>query len=160
MADIFTIDQDYRLWVLLQQTSDILFEARENELREHGFTAMHAAALLVIKSIGDKATPAQISRWMVRKPHSISGLLSRMERIGLIRKTKDMHKKNLVRVSVTEKGEAAYKLAMKRKMIQKVMSSLSAEQRKHLTGALEILRTKGLREMGIDPKKLPFHSFA
>jgi DNA-binding MarR family transcriptional regulator len=160
VADISTVDQDYRLWVLLQQTSNILFEARENELREHGFTAMHAAALLVIKSIGDKATPAQISRWMVRKPHSISGLLARMERIGLITKTKDLHKKNLVRVSITEKGEAAYKQAVKRKMVQKVMSSLSAEQRKQMTASLELLRTKGLKEMGIDPKKLPFQSFA
>jgi len=160
VAEISAMDQDYRLWVLLQQTSDILFEARENELREDGLTAMHAAALLVIKGIGDKTTPAQISRWMVRKPHSISGLLSRMEKAGLIRKTKDLHKKNLVRVSLTEKGEAAYKLAMKRKMIQKIMSSLSAEQRKQLNSALEILRTKGLKEMGIDPKKLPFQSFA
>jgi DNA-binding MarR family transcriptional regulator len=160
VADTSTVEQDYRLWVLLQQASNILFEARENELREHGFTAMHAAALLVIKSIGDKATPAQISRWMVRKPHSISGLLARMERIGLIRKTKDLHKKNLVRVSITEKGEAAYKHAVKRKMIQKVMSSLTAEQRKQLTTSLELLRTKGLKEMGIDPKKLPFQSFA
>jgi DNA-binding MarR family transcriptional regulator len=83
-----------------------------------------------------------------------------MERIGLIRKTKDLHKKNLVRVSITEKGEAAYKHAVNRKMIQKVMSSLTAEQRKQLTTSLELLRTKGLKEMGIDPKKLPFQSFA
>ncbi|MBM3148827.1 MAG: winged helix DNA-binding protein, partial [Chloroflexi bacterium] len=107
----------------------------------------------------DKTTPAQISRWMVRKPHSISGLLSRMEKAGLIRKTKDLHKKNLVRVSLTEKGEAAYKLAMKREMLHKIMSSLSPEQRKQLSSALEILRDKGLMGMGIDPKKLPFQSF-
>ena len=153
-----SIDQDYRLWVLLQQTSNILFEARETELREYGFTAMHAAALLVIKAIGDEAMPAEISRWMVRKPHSISGLLSRMEKTGLVKKARDLHKKNQVRVSITEKGEEAYSLATRRKGVQKVMSSLSAEQRKQLTSCLEILRTKGLKEMGIDPKKLPFPS--
>jgi DNA-binding MarR family transcriptional regulator len=156
MPDNPKIDQDYRLWVLLQQTSDILFEIRETELREDGLTAMHAAALLVIKTIGDKATPAEIARWMVRKPHSISGLLSRMQKSGLIKRRKDLHRKNMIRVSITEKGEEAFKLAMRRKLVQKIVSSLSVEQHKQLTSCLEILRERGLREMGADPKKLPF----
>jgi len=150
------IDKDYKLWVLLQQTSDILFEIRETELREDGLTAMHAAALLVIKTIGDKATPAEISRLMVRKPHSVSGLLSRMEKAKLIKRTKDLHRKNLVRVSITEKGEEAYKLAIKRKVVQKIVSSLSAEQQKQLTSCLEFLRDRGLKEMGTEPRNLPF----
>ena len=156
MTQTPNIDKDYRLWVLLQQTSDILFEIRETELREDGLTAMHAAALLVIKTIGDKATPAEIARWMVRKPHSISGLLSRMEKAKLIKRTKDLHRKNLVRVSMTEKGEEAYRLAMKRKVLQKIISSLSAEQHKQLVSCLEVLRNSGLKEMGIEPRKLPF----
>jgi DNA-binding MarR family transcriptional regulator len=142
--------------MLLQQTSDILFEIRETELREDGLTAMHAAALLVIKTIGDKATPAEIARLMVRKPHSVSGLLSRMEKAKLIKRTKDLHRKNLVRVSITEKGEEAYKLAMKRKVVQKIVASLSAEQQKQLTSCLEVLRDRGLREMGTEPRKFPF----
>lgn len=150
------IDQDNRLWMLLQQTSDILFEIRETELREDGLTAMHATALLVIKTIGDKATPAEIARLMVRKPHSVTGLLSRMEKAKLIKRTKDLHRKNLVRVSITEKGEEAYKLAMKRKVVQKIVASLSAEQQKQLTSCLEVLRDRGLREMGTEPRKFPF----
>ena len=156
MPENLKVDQDYRLWMLLQQTSDILFEIREIELREDGLTAMHAAALMVIKTIGEKATPAEIARLMVRKPHSVSGLLSRMEKAKLINRTKDLHRKNLVRVSITEKGEEAYKLATKRKIVQKIVASLSPEQHKQLTSCLEVLRDRGLREMGTEPKKLPF----
>jgi len=70
--------------------------------------------------------------------------------------TKDLHRKNLVRVSMTEKGEEAYKLAMKRKVLQKIISSLSAEQHKQLTSCLEVLRDSGLKETGIEPRKLLF----
>jgi len=156
MPNIGDVDQDYKLWVLLGQASDMIFEARENELREYGITAMQAEVLFAVQAIGDKTTPAQISRWTLRRPHSISGILDRMEKVGLIRKTKDLARKNQVRVSMTDKGRQAYNKSLKRKSIHRIMSALAEEERQQLWSRLETARNKALKEVGKDPKKVPF----
>ena len=77
MPKVTAIDQDYNLWVLLHQVSDIIFYAREAELQEYNLPATQADVLFVIKAIGDKVTPAQISRMIFRQPHSVSGIIDR-----------------------------------------------------------------------------------
>ena len=159
MPEVADADRDYNLWVLLRQVSDIIFNAREAELQQHGLPATQAEVLFVIKAIGDKTTPAQMSRMMFRRPHSVSGIIDRMKKAGLVKKTKDLHRKNLVRVTITEKGEKAYKQALKRKSVQKIMSSLPEAECQKLKSILETLRNKGLKELGIDPKKAPSPKF-
>ena len=155
MPESSTVDRDYNLWVLLHQVSDIIFNAREAELQKYGLPATQAEVLFVIKAIGDEVTPAQISRMIYRRPHSVSGIIDRMEKAGLVKKTKDLHKKNLIRVTMTAKGQQAYKQALGRKSVQKIMASLSESERQKFKSLLETLRNKGLKELGIDPKKLP-----
>jgi len=62
VADIADVDQDYKLWVLLHQTSGMIFEARENAVREYDITTMQAEVLFAIQAIGGEATPTQVSR--------------------------------------------------------------------------------------------------
>ncbi len=137
-------DQDYRLWVLLNQVRDAVLRARQKELNQYNISASQAAVLLVIEAIGPKATPAEISRRVFRKPHSVSGILSRMEKKGLVRRLKDLDRKNLTRVVFTEKGREAYYQSTKRESIRQIMSSLPEEERKQLTSSLETLRDKAL----------------
>ncbi len=159
MPEVSDVDRDYNLWVLLHQVSDIIFNSREEELRQYGLPATQAEVLFVIKAIGDKATPAQISRMIFRRPHSVSGILDRMAKAGLVKRTKDLHRKNWVRVTLTEKGQQAYKQALKRKSVQKILSSLSEAERQKLKSLLETLRNKGLKELGMDAKKVPLPKF-
>ena len=102
------VDRDYNLWVLLAHTRQAMFRARQKELREYNISARHAAVLFAIESIGDETTPAEISRWLFREQHSVFEVLRRMEKQGLIRKTKDLDRKNQVRVQLTEKGRETY----------------------------------------------------
>ncbi len=159
MPEVSARDGDYNLWVLLHQVSDIIFNAREAELQKYGLPATQAEVLFVIKAVGDEVTPAQISRMVFRRPHSVSGIIDRMTKAGLVRKTKDLHRKNLVRVTLTEKGQKAYGQALRRKSVQKIMSALSEAERQKLKSLLETLRNKGLKELGINPKKLPVPKF-
>ena len=148
-------DQDYRLWVLLNQVRDAVLRARQKELNQYNISASQAAVLLVIEAIGPKATPAEISRRVFRKPHSVSGILSRMEKKGLVRRLKDLDRKNLTRVVFTEKGREAYYQSTKRESIRQIMSSLPEEERKQLTSSLQTLRDKALGELGVR-RQLPF----
>lgn len=156
MKKALDMDLDYKAWVLLQQAAGAIFEVRENELREHGSTAMQATVLFIVKSIGNKATPAEISRWLLRRPHTVSGLLNRMEKAGLVRKTKDLHKKNLVRVTITPKGEQAYKQSLKGKTIHKIMSALGEADREKLASYLRAVRDRAVKEAGIKLRQVPF----
>ena len=144
------IDRDYNLWVLLAHTRQAMFRARQKELRQYNISARHAAVLFAIESIGDETTPAEISRWLFREQHSVFEVLRRMEKQGLIRKTKDLDRKNQVRVQLTEKGREAHNQSTERESIHEIMSSLSEEERHQLRSYLHRLRNAALKRLGIE----------
>ena len=151
--DIAT-NPDYILWTWLRQTSDAIHKARDKELKKYGATSILFGVLFIIQAIGDRATPAEISRWLFREPHSVSGLLSRMEKGGLVRRVKDLEKKNMVRVIVTEKGRQACHEAQMHDRLHEIMSSLSEEQRQQLRSSLQTLRDTALQELRVERKPL------
>lgn len=137
-------DKDYNLWMLLNQARDAVLKARRKELYQYNIPTRQATALFAIQAIGDKATPGEIARWLFREPHTVSGLLSRMEKKGLVRTSKDLDRKNMVRVTLTDKGKQAYHQSTKRESIRRIMSSLSEEQQQQLASSLQTLRDAAL----------------
>jgi len=149
------MDQDYYTWWLLFQVRQLMFKVRQKELSKYGISHVEAAVLHIIQAIGNTVTPAEISRWVLREPHTISELLSRMEKKGLVRKVKDLDRRNLVRVMLTDKGHEAYYQSAERESTQNIMSALSEEERQQLGSCLWKLRAKALKELGIG-NKVPF----
>jgi len=98
----------YHLWMLMAQTVDAALKLRERELRQYNISRRESAVLYIIHATDNHVTPATISRYLARQSHSISELLDRMEKKGLVTRAKDLDKKNLVRIVLTEKGEQAY----------------------------------------------------
>lgn len=132
MNNISSEEQDFDLWLLLARTRDIILKARQKELRQYNISTRRTAVLFAIQAIGDKATPAEISRWLFREPNSVSEILNRMEVEGLVRKVKDLDRKNMIRVVMTEKGWETYYKSTNRESIRQIMSSLSEEERQQL----------------------------
>ena len=99
MRNSSSVKEDFTLWVLLRQAKDAVFKATGKELSRYGISPEQAGVLSIVQSLDNKATPAEISRWLLREPHTVSGILSRMEKKGLLRKTTDLDRKNLVRVT-------------------------------------------------------------
>ncbi len=145
-----SVDQDYKLWWLLAQARQAIFRAREKELSTYGLSAMQAVVLFVIQEIGERATPAVVARWLNREPHTVSALISRMEKDGLVTRTKNLRRKNSVRVSITDKGTQVYHQARQREAIHTAMSVLCEEERKQLMTYLEKIRSSGLKQLGLD----------
>ena len=152
MENSLSMDKDYNLWVLLLQAKDTVFKAREKELSQYGISPEQAGVLFILQVLGNKATPSDISRWLLRQHHTVLGILGRMEKKQLIRKTKDPERKNLVRVTLTEKGQQAYYQSTRIESIHEIMSSLSEEEREQLSSCLQTLRDKALKGFGIDQK--------
>lgn len=145
MTTSLSRDKDFNLWVLLQQARDAVFKAREKELNQYGITPMEAAVLFTIQVIGDTATPAEIARWIFREHHTATALLNRMEKKGLVRKVKNPDRKSLWIVSLTEKGQNAYRQSVKRESIHTVMSFLSENERQQLESYLRKVRDEALK---------------
>jgi len=150
MNDFILIDEDRDLWTLLTQTRDLILKAEQKEMRRYGASATRRTTLGVILALVNKAIPAKISRRLFREPHSVSGLLSRMEDEGLVRKVKDLDRKNLVRVELTEKGYHTYYQPIREESLHRIMSTISTEQRQQLVSCLQTIREGALQELGID----------
>lgn len=139
--------RDHGLWELLQQTCHAIERVRENELREVGLSMMHVAVLEIVKSAKVPVTPAKISRWLFREPHSVAGLLNRMEKEGLTRRVKDLQRKNWVRVEITEKGEDAYQRSLESNGVQEIMSSLLPGEQVTLQAYVKTLQNKAIKKL-------------
>lgn len=139
--------RENELWTLLNQAQHAAIRASEAELRHLGVPQMHAEVLMVVKSEERPVTPAEISRSLFREPHTISGLLSRMEKQGLIKRVRDLQRKNMVRVAMTDKGEKAYRKVMEVSAIHSIMSSLSSREQEGLREALMKVRRRALEEL-------------
>ena len=130
-------DPQHNLYAFLLQIEHILSECRDKELKPYGITPEHVAILIAIEYLGEKAIPSEIARKLFRRPHTIFGTLAVMEKRGLIKQTKDLHQKNLVRVSLTEMGKDRHKQSLERTSIHYIMSELSEDERGRLRSILE-----------------------
>jgi DNA-binding MarR family transcriptional regulator len=140
-------DADFELWKLFNASREILHDIREEELNQYGITIRQAGILYAIfHDLDDYAIPADIARVTNREPNSISTIVDRMERKGLIKKSKDAHKKNVLRVSLTEKGKGAHLMATNRRSIHRIFACLSKEEIELVQSCLTKLQAKALEE--------------
>ena len=146
MEDFPYADEDYRLFYMLLRVREKLFEAREKELFQYNIRLRHSACLFAIKELGDKATPNEIAKIVHRRPNSVSVMLNRMEKNGLIKKTKASNGGNRVIASLTKEGEYAFKMSSKRESLHRIFSVLTKTQRKQLRDCLKILWESALKE--------------
>ena len=141
----------YDLWVLLSRTRNAMWKARQFELDKYNISVVQAAALMVIHAFAGQATPTDIARWLFQEPHSVSELISRMEKIGLVKKVRDPIKKRRVRISLTDKGKEIYlSKSSKTEMMYKIISCLSHEEREQLSLILQKLLNTTVKELALE----------
>jgi DNA-binding MarR family transcriptional regulator len=145
------IIESYRLFHLLRQTSDAVHKTREVELKKYNLTPEQAGALVCIHSMGNKATPAELSRWLFRERNSVTILLNRMHKLGLINKKADDRRKNIIRLGLTDKGREAYQRAIEFQSFYPIIDALPERKRKQLWALLQIVRLKVFEDLNIDP---------
>jgi DNA-binding MarR family transcriptional regulator len=147
------LDEYYRLWLLWSQTRNSIFKARQRLVGKY-LHSNQAAALIAIWSFDGQATPAVLSRYLFLERHSVSELITRMEKKGLIRKSKDTKRRNVVRIAITDHGRKTCHNAMQPDFIRRIMSRLSSEQRDQLRNILNILLSEALKELDMEGKNV------
>lgn len=147
VRDIRKTNVDFIIWALLNQTKDTLFKVRGNELNQYGISATESQVLFTINDLGGKTTPAAISRRVYREHNTVTALLSRMEKKGLISKVRDRERKNIWRVDMTEKGKEVFRQSIKMDSIRRVISILSDIEQKRLETYLRKIRDNALKQL-------------
>ena len=147
MRDTRKSDEDFIIWALLNQAKDTLFKVRGNELNQYGISATESQVLFTINDLSGKTTPAAISRRVYREHNTVTALLGRMEKKGLISKTRDKERKNIWRIDMTEKGKDVFRQSVKMESIHRVTSILSDRELKRLETYLRKIRDNALKQL-------------
>jgi len=147
MTDLTLADKGFTLWNLLAEVKDTIAKARRKELATYGIPMGRAYVLFAIRAIGKKARPTDIARLTCRETHSVSEMLIRMEKEGLVRKTKDLAQKDHVRIRLTDKGRRMYHHTTHRESIKRIISCLSEKEQEQLSSYLYKLLDQAQKEV-------------
>ena len=148
MKEKMEMTQESRLLILLFQVQHQVFEAIESELWQHGISTQQVLALFVMRSLGGSATTVELTRWLLRRPNSISAMLTRMEKNGLVAMEGNPGRKGAMKATVTDKGSQVFDTVWGRlsDYSERVTSSLTSENKESLGSYLESLRDKAFQE--------------
>ena len=141
---------NYELWLLLNRTRHLIFKARQREVKEYGISMRNAGILHTIFRLGKQASPGKIARETFLEPHSVSATLSRMQTRGLVKKVKDLERKNLIRIEMTEEGYEVYRKSLGRKSLNLIMSVLTHGKKLELWSLLAKIRNRAVERLGLE----------
>ncbi len=149
--EVFKLDDRTRnLYVLMSQTYDTIRNANELELDQYGVNEAQIRILFMLTQEKKGMTINEMSGWIMRKFNSISTLVNRMERKGLVERNKNATD-GKVYIVMTGKGKDLFKQINER-AIHLIFKVLSEEEKKELHSMLKRLRIEGRELLGLDYK--------
>jgi len=131
-----------RLWRQIYQTYTLLKQCEDQVFEEHGLTTEQYALLVSMGYLGGRVKITDIAHWLERSTNSISMIVDRMVKSGLVRRIRSTRDRRVVYVVSTSKGEAALKPATQAslKVIQTILSPLSYEDKRTLLSLLGTMK--------------------
>jgi DNA-binding MarR family transcriptional regulator len=136
-----------RLWLLLHRVRDAISLCEDSIFGKYGLTTEQFRVIASLKSRGGSLRPTDLALLEERSPNSISMLVDRMVKAGLVRRTRDRSDRREVRVSLTSKGEKALLPAVPAswEFIQKILLPLSDKDKEALASMLETVKCEATR---------------
>jgi DNA-binding MarR family transcriptional regulator len=148
-------DEYFMLWILIAQTRDGLLRARERDYARYGISNERRAVLYIIQNNGGRATPVEIARDLFRELHSVTEMLKRMEKDGLILRCKGSGRSR-VEVELTDEGRDVFNQSLRNETDKRIFSVLTPKERERLASSLWKVRRKVLQDLGIPEWHLDF----
>ena len=148
-------DEYFMLWVLIAQNRDAILRARERDYARFGISNERRAVLYLIENNGGRSTPVEIARHLFRELHSITEMLKRMEKDGLVTRRKGSGRSKIEVVS-TEKGRDVFYQSLYNETDKRLFSVLTTKEREAFADYLWRLRSQVLHDLGIPEWHLNF----
>ena len=135
---VLPAERDLPLWRFLDHTTYMILRAREKELAQFGLTPEQAVVLDIVHAAGGSTTINRIVEMTWRKHNSISTLVGRMVKQGLVKKSRDRRDRRAFRILATAKGERFWEI-MPRDSIRRAFSCLDHTEKDQLRYCLDRL---------------------
>ena len=137
-------------WVLLRQVPNLVSRCEDQVFSKHRLTTERHAVLMAIKHIDGPVRPTDVARWLDLSVNSVSMIIDRMVKAGLVKRTRDRKDRRTVFLAATDKAQKAYVLASVAgwKLIQEILAPLSDKDKRTLIKLLETLRDKTYDYLG------------
>jgi DNA-binding MarR family transcriptional regulator len=149
--------QDPRMqtWMMLHQTASSMAKCEEKRFSPLGLTTQQHAILMAIKLSSTPPSLIQIADWVDRHANSITLIVDRMEKSGLVKRTRNIQDRRSYNLIMTAKGEKYLQsgLAAGLSLIQEILSCLSDAESQKLFDLLDKIRTKAI-EQGYEKKTI------
>jgi DNA-binding MarR family transcriptional regulator len=156
--DFESDSQVLRLWRQVYQTYTLLKQCEDQVIGEHGLTTEQYAVLVSIDYLGAPARVTDIARWLERSTNSVSMIVDRMVKAGLVKRVRDKRDRRVVNVTSTSKGKNALEPSTRAmfQVVQKIMLSLAPDDRNVLLSLLEALTYEILEYLnpGVNVKEM------
>jgi len=123
---------------MIHRTHDMLKSCEDKVFGEQGLTTEQYAVLTAIKYLDGPVRITDVAHWLTRSTNSVSMIVDRMVKAGLLTRERDRKDRREVRLIITSKAETLLKPAnlAGQEFIQKIQSQLSYEDRQALLGLL------------------------
>jgi len=138
------------LFALFDQTRDAIVYASELEMRQVNINFSYARVLFILTQEKTGITNADLAHRIFRKAHTVSTLIIKMEKSGLVKRTRNK-KDGKVYITITRKGLDLWDRINDR-AIMLTFSALSAAEKEQFRESLVKLRTSVRDLLGLDYK--------
>jgi DNA-binding MarR family transcriptional regulator len=141
-----------KLWRQVYQTYTLLKQCEDQIFEEYGLTTEQYGVLVAIGYFGGPTKVTDIARWLERSTNSVSMIVDRMVKAGLVRRVRSTGDRRVVHVVNTSKGKTALKPASRASLedIRKILLPISHEDRSTLLSLLGVLKYEILKYL--DPE--------
>jgi DNA-binding MarR family transcriptional regulator len=143
-TDSEPVNENFRIARMIYQTYTRFENCLDGVFRAHGLTMERFLVLLAIKNHDTPARIVDIARWGERRTNSVSTIVDRMVKAGLVKRVRDKTDRRVVHVFITSKGEDALKPANSAALefFQQIMSPLSLDDGRTFTSLFKMVNYK------------------
>ncbi len=140
---------DFPLWRILGHTAYLVGRTRERELAGLDLTPEQAYVLFIVHAEGGATTINRIVEMTQRKHNSISALVDRMARQGLIRKSRTRRDRRVFSIRSTPKGETVL-AQVPHDSVQQAFACLQVDEKRQLAHLLRLVMEHAYRSEGME----------
>jgi DNA-binding MarR family transcriptional regulator len=135
------------VWMLLHQTYYSILKCEDELFTQVDLTTQQHNILLAIKYINGPATPTQIANWVDRNLNTVTLIVDRMHKNGLVKRARDMDDRRSFRLILTEKGDAYLNRGTKSAitLIKRLLENLSDDELQTLETLLAKVRLQAIQ---------------
>lgn len=138
---------DTTLWSILNGTRFVISKVREIELVRFGLSIEQSSILYILSDHGGQMTIKEIVDKTMRQPNSVYTLTNRMQKMGLILKTKKAGDKEH-QIAITEEGKNLFR-KVTTASLEMVFSPLTSRDRVQLAKLCDVLINRARDLLGL-----------